>query len=96
MKLRIHSLHFDTDKKLEEFITKKMNKLLNRYKFIISADITLRIEKPESNNNKISEILLEVPGNNIFVKKQSNTFEEATDKAIEVLHRQLEKFKDKR
>jgi len=95
MKLRIHSLHFDADKKLEEYISKKMNKILDRYKFILSADITLRIDRPESVNNKIIEAMLEIPGNNIFVKKQGNTFEEVTDKIVDVLKRQLEKVKEK-
>ncbi len=95
MKVKIQTVHFDADRRLEEFIQEKMDKLMKRYKTIIRANVTLRLEKAENNENKITEIKLEVPGNNIFVKKQSKSFEEATDMAVEVLHRQLEKTKDK-
>lgn len=96
MKVTIQSVHFDADRRLEEFINEKMNKLIRRYKrVVISADVTLRLEKSETQDNKIAEIRLEVPGNNLFVKKQSTSFEEATDTAVDALHRQLKKIKEK-
>ncbi|GAB4458196.1 MAG: hypothetical protein Fur0028_12410 [Bacteroidales bacterium] len=96
MKVKIQTVHFDADSRLEEFIHERVDKLINRYKSVIRADVVLRLEKSESQDNKIAEIKLEVPGNNLFVKKQSKSFEDAADSAVEVLHRQLEKIKDKR
>ncbi|MGQ9845966.1 MAG: ribosome hibernation-promoting factor, HPF/YfiA family [Bacteroidales bacterium] len=96
MKVTIQTVHFDADRRLEEFIHERIDKLINRYKSIIHADVVLRLQKSESQENKIAEIKLEIPGNNLFVKKQSKSFEEAADSAIDVLHRQLEKIKDKR
>jgi len=95
MKVKIQTVHFDADSRLEEFIHERVDKLMNRYKKVIHADVVLRLDKSESQENKIAEIKLEVPGNNLFVKKQSKTFEEAADSAVEVLHRQLEKLKDR-
>lgn len=96
MKVTIQTVHFDADSRLENFIHERVDKLINRYKTVIRADVVLRLEKSESQDNKIAEIKLEIPGNNLFVKKQSRTFEEAADIAVGVLHRQLEKIKDKR
>ena len=95
MKVKIQTVHFNADQRLEEFIHERMEKLISRYKTVIRADVTLRLEKSESQGNKITEIRIEVPGSNLFVKKQSKSFEDATDTAVEVLHRQLEKIKEK-
>lgn len=96
MKVKIQTVHFDADSRLEEFIHERVDKLINRYKTVIHADVVLRLQKSESQDNKVAEIKLEIPGNNLFVKKQSKSFEDAADSAIDVLHRQLEKIKDKR
>lgn len=95
MKVKIQTVHFNADHRLEEFINERMDKLISRYKTVIRADVTLRLEKSESQDNKIAEIRIEVPGSNLFVKKQSKSFEDATDTAVDVLHRQLEKIKEK-
>jgi putative sigma-54 modulation protein len=58
--------------------------------------VTLRIDKAQTMENKIAEIKLEVPGNNLFAKKQSKSFEEAADLAVEALSRQLVKYKEKK
>jgi putative sigma-54 modulation protein len=36
-----------------------------------------------------------VPGNDLFAKKQSKSFEEATDIAVDALRKQLTKHKEK-
>jgi putative sigma-54 modulation protein len=55
----------------------------------------LRLENTNGPENKITEIRLSIPGNDLFAKKQSKTFEEATDQAVEALRRQIRKHKDK-
>ncbi len=46
----------------------------------------LRLDKDqEEGKNKISEIKLELRGAPLFARKQSKTFEEATDLAIDAL-----------
>jgi putative sigma-54 modulation protein len=96
MKIKIQTVHFNADQRLEEFVNDRLDKLMGRYKKVIRADVTLRLSKDEAQDNKIAEIRLEVPGSNLFVKKQSKSFEEAADSAVEVLLRQLEKYKEKR
>lgn len=95
MKVTIQTLHFKADRKLEEFIHTKMDKLSSLFDGVIGSDVTLRLENAGDNKNKIAEIKLLVPGQDLFAKKQSRTFEEATDNAVEALRRQLNKHKEK-
>jgi putative sigma-54 modulation protein len=96
MNIKIQTLHFNADQKLEEFVQSKVGKLVGKHQNVINAEVTLRLDKAHDSENKIAEIKLEVPGNNLFAKKQSKSFEEATDVALEALKRQLSKHKDKR
>ena len=93
--LKITSVHFDADKKLLEFIQEKVDKLGQFYDKIIDGDVILKVDNNPTGENKVAEIKLSVPGNDIFAKKQCKTFEEATDLAVEALRRQLKKHKEK-
>lgn len=95
MKLKIHSIHFDADQKLETFINEKVGKLDQYFDKIIEGEVFLRLDKADDKKNKIAEIKLNVPGAELFVKKQSKSFEESTDTAVEALRRQVKKFKEK-
>lgn len=95
MNIQIQSLHFDATEKLQSFIQKKVNKLSKYSDDIISADITLKIIKPESNMNKDASIKLNVKNDDLFANKTAETFEEAIDLSVEALERQLIKYKEK-
>lgn len=95
MNIKIHSIHFDADKKLTDFIETKIIKLSQFHDSIIGAEIFLRLEKAQNDDNKISEIRIDIPGTDLFAKKQSNTFEAATDAAIDALRKQVTKHKEK-
>lgn len=95
MNITIQSVHFDAAEKLENFINQKINKLEVFYDGILSAEVILRLDKSESAENKLVEISLDIPGNNLFAKKQSKTFEEAVDLACDALKKQLTKRKEK-
>ena len=97
MKLQVHSIHFDADKKLLEFIQAKLNKLDTFYDRITGGEVFLRLDKGENSKmrSKLLEIKINLPGGSLFVKEVGKTFEEAVDLAIEALKAQLKKFKDK-
>jgi len=95
MNIKIHSIHFDADSKLLGFIDQKIKKLLQFYDDIIGAEVFLRLEKVQDMENKIVEIKLFIPGNDVFAKKQSKTFEISTDECVEALRKQLKKHKEK-
>lgn len=95
MKIDIRSIHFKTDKKLEDFIIGKINKLSQFYDGVTGGEVFLKLDNNETSDNKITEIRLYVRGNDLYVKKQSTSFEESTDIAVQALRRQLIKYKEK-
>ncbi|MCG8409940.1 MAG: ribosome-associated translation inhibitor RaiA [Bacteroidales bacterium] len=95
MDIKIHSIHFDADKKLLNFIEAKVKKLILFYEGIIGAEVFLRLENDQSSENKVAEIRLDIPGNDVFAKKKTKSFEESIDNVVEALRRQLTKYKEK-
>lgn len=96
MNIKINDVHFNADQKLVAFVNKKVSKLDTYFDSIISAEVILKVIKPETSNNKEVELKLSIPAKDyLFAKKQADTFEEATDLAVEAIRRQLKKFKEK-
>ncbi len=95
MNIQINSLHFDADKKLEDFIEKKISKVIDKNDMVTGVDVTLRLDNAQDKENKISEIKIFAKGGDFFSKKQCSSFEESTDLAVEALRRQLKKHKEK-
>lgn len=95
MSTKVHSLHFDADIKLIDFINTKVSKLNQFFDNIVTSEVFLRLDKAQDKSNKIAEVRLLLPGKELFAKKQSKTFEEATDLAVEALRRQVKKYKGK-
>ena len=95
MNIKIQSVHFAADKQLKEFIIKKVEKLISIDDNIINANIYLKIDKPESFDNKIVEIKLHSSLGEYFAKKQANSFEESADLVSQALRKQILKHKEK-
>lgn len=95
MKVDISSLHFKADVKLEEFIRDKVQKFPTLFDGVLGCEVTLRLDGASNNENKIAEIRVMIPGNDLFAKKQAKSFEEAIDNTVEALKRQLKKHKEK-
>ncbi|HDR89397.1 MAG TPA: ribosome-associated translation inhibitor RaiA [Bacteroidetes bacterium] len=95
MNIQIHSVRFDADKKLLNFIQQKIKKLEQYNDRIIGAEVFLRLDNSQNDENKIAEIRLDIPPSPLFAKKQSKTFEEAADGVVDALKRQITKQKEK-
>ncbi|MBL4624085.1 MAG: ribosome-associated translation inhibitor RaiA [Flavobacteriales bacterium] len=96
MKVTIHAIHFDADKDLVNFIQERVNKLEHFYDGIIGGEVFLRVEKSNDNQNKVAEIKLQIPGKELFAKRQCKSFEEATDTALDAIKSQMKKHKEKK
>lgn len=94
MKLQVHSIHFDADRKLISFIQKKLDKLETFYDRMVDGEVFLRLNN-EGIENKTVEIKVRVPGSRLFATEKARSFEEATGLATEALRNQLKKFKTK-
>ena len=95
MNIQIHSVKFDADRKLLNFINQKVNKLSQFSNEIISVEVFLRLRKDQERENKLVEMKVEYPRGPLFAKKQSKSFEESTDNVIEALKKQITKQKEK-
>jgi len=95
MKILIEPVHFTADQSLTEYVNQKVGKLEQYFERIISATVTLKLENTGQIKDKIVEILVSVPGDNIFSSDTNKTFEEGIDKVTDTLRRQLVKRKEK-
>jgi putative sigma-54 modulation protein len=94
MKVQVHSIHFDADIKLKDFIQKKLDKLDTFYNRLVDGEVFLRLNN-EGIENKTVEIKLRVPGSMLFATEKARSFEAATDMATDAIRMQLKKFKTK-
>ena len=94
MKVQVHSIHFDADIKLIDFIQKKLDKLDTFYNRLVDGEVFLRLNN-EGIENKTVEIKLRVPGSMLFATEKARSFEAATDLATDAIRMQLNKFKTK-
>ena len=95
MDFKVNTVHFTADGKLVDFIHEKVKKLELMYDNIIASEVYLRLDKNDHNENKIAEVKLLLPGNELFAKKQCKSFEEAADQAVQALKKQVAKHKGK-
>ncbi|MGK6352894.1 ribosome hibernation-promoting factor, HPF/YfiA family [Parapedobacter sp. DT-150] len=95
MNITVQSIRFDADRKLINFIQKRVSKLDQFFDQIIVGECYLKLENVEDEANKITEFKLNIPGSQLFAKAQAKSFEAATDVAVESLRRQINKHKTK-
>lgn len=95
MDIKIQSVHFDAAEKLQEFIQKKVSKLEKACEQVQTAEVSLKVVKPATSNNKEVALTVFVPGNKLFVTKTCDTFEEGVDLCVDAMRIQLTKFKEK-
>ena len=96
MDIKMHSIRFDADEKLLNFIDTNVKQLPTVSDDIMGAEVFLRLDQDTAvRENKLVEINLDVKGQTVFAKKQCKTFEEATDLSIDALRKQLVKRKGK-
>jgi putative sigma-54 modulation protein len=95
MNIRIKAVKFDADSKLEDFIQKKVSKLGKFFDDIITAEVFLKLENTPDLENKVVEVKLDVPGSDLFARKQTKSFEESTDEVVDALKQQILKHKEK-
>jgi putative sigma-54 modulation protein len=92
MKIKVQSIHFDADRKLINFIQRKVDKLELLFDRMVDGEVFLRLNN-EGVENKTVEIKLNLPGSQLFATEKARSFEAATDQATEALKNQLKKFR---
>ncbi|MEQ6123309.1 HPF/RaiA family ribosome-associated protein [Pseudotenacibaculum sp. MALMAid0570] len=95
MKVYTQSINFNASNTLLSFTQKKVESLAKFHDKIVDAEVFFKLENSSAKENKITEIKINVPGNELVVKKQFKTFEEGVSTAVESLKRRLKKTKEK-
>lgn len=95
MDVRIQSIHFDASEQLQAFIQKKVSKLEKYYEDIKKVEVSLKVVKPETAENKEAGVKVIVPNGDFYASKICDTFEEAIDLSVEAVEKQLVKYKEK-
>jgi putative sigma-54 modulation protein len=96
MTVHVQALHFDADKKLIDFITKKLDKLNQYHDRIIKVDVILNLDNVKQTiKDKVAEIRVHVPKADFFVKSTSKSFEVSFEEAFDALVQQIKKKKER-
>ena len=95
MKVNVHAVNFNVDRKLIGFVQARLDKLEKYYDKVVYSDVFFKLDNTSAKTNKIAEIKINVPGNEFIVKKQCKTFEEAVELAADSMERLLVKRKQK-
>ncbi len=95
MNVSINAVKFKADPKLEKYVADKVGKLERLVDNATKCEVFLKVDKPESDNNKIAEISLTLPGQTLFNSKQADTFEEAVADCVDTMKVQIDKYKER-
>jgi putative sigma-54 modulation protein len=95
MKIIFQTPDFKATKKLERFVHRHLEKLSITNGQIIEGRICLKLDKSDTDESKVCEIKLAIPGNDLFATKQTRAFEESV-KTVNALKHQLEHLKTSR
>ena len=95
MKVFTQSVNFNADQSLIDFTSKKVESLTKYHDKIVDAEVFLKVQKTSDKENKITEVKINIPGSELMVKKETKTFEEGVNLAVDSLKRQLKKSKEK-
>jgi putative sigma-54 modulation protein len=95
MKLNIQTVHFSMKSALRAYIQKRINKFSIYYNRIIGVDLYLILDNQSDQQNKRVEVRVQIPGDDIIVTKQSDTFEKAIDLVASAAERSLVRRKEK-
>tara|TARA_B100000683_G_scaffold4538_1_gene4886 strand:- start:416 stop:709 length:294 start_codon:yes stop_codon:yes gene_type:complete len=96
MNFNVQSINFNPTDQLLDLVDKKLNKLDKFKEHILNGEVYLKVDNKTQNiKDKTVEIKCSVKGNVLFVKETTKTFEETIDLAIDVMSRQVKRYKER-
>ena len=93
MKTNIQFVNSETKASAEQVVQRKLDKLENKYDWIISADVMFREEKSTSGKGKACAIEISLPGPKIHASSNEDSFEAAAAESVKDIEKQLKKRK---
>ena len=95
MNINFQSVNYNSDSKLIDFAEKRIKKISQFYLNIIDVFIYTKVENTSDRVNKFAELKIVIPGDDVVVKKQARSFEEAINLAAGSAERILKRRKNK-
>lgn len=96
MNVNIQTVRFEADKKLQEYVTRKLEKLNTFHDRIVKVEVYLKLDNVvHTIKDKVAEIKVQVPRHQFFVKSSSKSFEESFDMSFESIVSQIKRQKEK-
>jgi putative sigma-54 modulation protein len=95
MNIIITSRKFKARDILKDFITEEVKSLEKYNDRILSADVILSYQNSRD-SIKIAEIIVQVPGQTLTAREESDEYKKAVSLAVDKLSRQLTKLKSKK
>lgn len=93
MTINIQYVRMATSDAMNEYVTKKLEKLARKYEWVISADVHFKVEHNAKIDGKICRIELSLPGPRIFATSNERNYELAVKNTLKDLETQLKKRK---
>lgn len=94
MKWDIQAVNFTMKPELNDYCKDKIEGLTKYYSKIVGAEVYLKLGQ-SAEDNKVVEIKLNIPGNDLFAESSSPKFEGSINDVIDKLKAQLRKLKTK-
>ena len=93
MTINIQYVKMPFSESMTEYMITKLNKLGEKYQWIVNASVFFKKENDPAGNGKICEIELSMPGPNIFASSRETNFELAAKETTLEIEKQLQKRK---
>ncbi len=95
MNINFQSVNYTADVKLIEFAEKRIQKISQFYVNIVDVYVYTKVENTSDRINKVVELKIGIPGDDVVVKKKAKSFEEAINSAADSAERVLKRRKEK-
>lgn len=95
MNILVQAPDLNPRESLRDLVDEKVGKLEQFSDRIIEARVLLKLDSSATRENKVCEIKLVIPGNDLFAKRNAESFEEALSGVVEALRKQLISWRDK-
>lgn len=94
MTINIQFVDMATSETMEQYVTGKLQKLQNKYDWVINANVNFENLHDPKGKGKVCKMELSLPGPRIFATSDEKNYELAVKETIKDLETQLKKRKE--
>lgn len=87
MVTEVRAVQFKASSRLVDYTQQRLERVNQVYQRVMRATVFFRIDNNHLTVNKIAEVTLHIPGEDLIVRKEAKTFEKALSMAVDRLRR---------